>query len=76
MLDFLEKLSKMGENIVILNLSWKKEEEIIWCQNRIIILKRFLQKVYEQYKWEKHRRLSILELSKAVMSEAATGGVL
>ena len=26
-----EKLSKSRENIVILNLSWQKEEKTIWC---------------------------------------------
>ena len=35
-----EKLWKEGANIEILNLSKQKEEETIWCQNKIIILKK------------------------------------
>ena len=34
-----EKLWKESANIEILNLSKQKEEETIWCQNKIIILK-------------------------------------
>ena len=33
-----------------LNLSQEKEEETIWCQNQIIILHIFLQKIYQQQK--------------------------
>ena len=40
------KTMKMLENIEILNLSQQKEEEIIWCQNQIIILLSFSQKNY------------------------------
>ena len=49
-MQFLEKLWKMLENIEILNLSQQKEEETIWCQNQIIILQSFSQKIYEQLK--------------------------
>ena len=35
-----EKLWKESANIEILNLSKQKEEETIWCQNKIIILKK------------------------------------
>ena len=37
---------KMRENIEIFNLSQQKEEQIIWCQNQIIILQRFSQKIW------------------------------
>ena len=39
-------LWKMWENIKILNLLQPTEEEPIWCQNQIIILQSFLQKIY------------------------------
>ena len=39
-MQFLEKLWKMWENRDI-KLSQQKEEETIWCQNQIIILKSF-----------------------------------
>ena len=42
----LEKLLKMLENIEMLNLLLQKEEETIWCQNQIIILQSFSQKIY------------------------------
>ena len=45
-MQFLEKLWKMLENREILNLSQQKEEETIWCQNQIIILQSFPQKIY------------------------------
>ena len=45
-MQFLKKLWKMLENIEILNLSQQKEEETIWCQNQIIILQSFSQKIY------------------------------
>ena len=44
--EFLEKLSKMQENIKILNLSQEKEEGTIWYQNQIIILQSFSQKFF------------------------------
>ena len=47
------KIWKMQENIEILDLSQKKKEETIWC----IILLRFSQKIYQQYKQEKRRYL-------------------
>ena len=40
------KTMKMGENIEMLNLSQQKIEEIIWCQNQIIILQSFSQNIY------------------------------
>ena len=40
------KAMEMWENIEILNLSEQKEGEIIWCQNQIIILQSFSQKIY------------------------------
>ena len=40
------KTMKMGENIEMLNLSQQKIEEIIWCQNQIIILQSFSQSIY------------------------------
>ena len=40
------KNMEMLENIEILNLSQQKEEETIWCQNQIIILQSFSQKIY------------------------------
>ena len=42
----LEKLWKMWQNIDIINLSQKKEEETIWCQNQIIIIQKFSEKIY------------------------------
>ena len=45
-MQFLEKLWEMLENIEIFNLSQQKEEETIWCQNQIIILQTFSQKIY------------------------------
>ena len=44
-MQFLKKLCKMLENIEILNLSQQKQETI-WCQNQIIILQCFSQKLY------------------------------
>ena len=44
-MQFLKKLCKMLENIEILNLSQQKQETI-WCQNQIIILQSFSQKLY------------------------------
>ena len=35
----------MLENREILNLSKQEEEETIWCQNQIIILKSFSQNI-------------------------------
>ena len=42
----LEKLWKMRENIEMLSLSQQKEQEIIWCQNLIVIVQSFSQKIY------------------------------
>ena len=42
-MQFLGKLWKMLENVEILNLSKHKEDEIIWCQNQIIIPQSFSQ---------------------------------
>ena len=68
------ELWKTWENIEILNLSQQKEEEIIWCQNQIIILQRFSQKKTLAIEMEKNSNtkpvylgLSILELSKILM---------
>ena len=45
-MQFLEKLWKMWENIeMLLILSQNKEEETVWCQNQIIILQSFSQKM-------------------------------
>ena len=73
-----EKLWKEGANIEILNLSKQKEEETIWCQNQIIILKKFFLKMYYPLKQKKRQILRnkpvyfgllILELSKVLMYE-------
>ena len=45
-MQFMEKLWKMFENTEILNLSQQKEGETIWCQNQVIKLKSFSQKIY------------------------------
>ena len=45
-MPFLEKPWKTRENIEILNLSQQKEEETISCQNQIIILQSFSQKIH------------------------------
>ena len=50
-----EKLWKMRENIEILNLSQQKEEETLWCQNQIIILRPFKQKIYYTKEMKKNR---------------------
>ena len=44
-MQFLEKLWKILEDIEILNLPQQKEEETIWCQNQIIIIDSFSQKL-------------------------------
>ena len=36
---------KMRVNIEIIDLSLKKEEETVWCQNQIIMLQSFSQKI-------------------------------
>ena len=36
----------MRVNIEIIDLSLKKEEETVWCQNQIIMLQSFSQKIY------------------------------
>ena len=51
----LEKLRKMWENIKIFNLSQKKEEETIWCQNQIIILRSFSEKIISKRIEKKNR---------------------
>ena len=55
--EFLEKLSKMQENIKILNLSQEKEEGTIWYQNQIIILQSFSQKFFFFYDNDIHKTL-------------------
>ena len=45
-MQFLEKLWKKSENTEILNLSQQKEEETISCEDQIIILQTFSQKIY------------------------------
>ena len=45
-LQFLEKLSKMLENIEILNFPQQKKEKTICCQNQINILHSFSQNFY------------------------------
>ena len=44
-MQFLEKLWKILENIEKLNLPQQKEEETIWCQNQIITIDSFSQKL-------------------------------
>ena len=44
-MQFLEKLWKMLESMEILNFPQQKNEESIWCQNQIIILQSFSQKI-------------------------------
>ena len=39
-MHLLEKLWKMSEKVEILKLSQQKEEDTIWCQNKIIILQK------------------------------------
>ena len=56
MIQFLKKLWKMWENIGMLNLSQQKEEKTIWCQNQIIKLQSFSQKIYQQQKMKKTER--------------------
>ena len=55
----LEKLRKMWENIKIFNLSQKKEEETIWCQNQIIILRSFSEKIISKRIEKKKQNLWI-----------------
>ena len=73
-----ETLWKEGANIEILNLSKQKEEETIWCQNQIIILKKNFLKIYYPQKQKKiqilrnkpvYFGLLILEFSKVLMYE-------
>ena len=77
-MQFLEKLWNMQENLAILSLSQQKEEEPSWCQKQIIIPQSFSQKISQPQKFKKieilmykpvYLRLSILELSKALMYE-------
>ena len=42
----MEKLWKIEENIEVLNLSQQKKEEILLCQNQIIIMQSFSKKIY------------------------------
>ena len=44
--NFWKNYGKCGQNIGILNLSQQKEEKTIWCQNQIIKLQSFSQKIY------------------------------
>ena len=44
-MQFFEKLWKMLESMEILNFPQQKNEESIWCQNQIIILQSFSQKI-------------------------------
>ena len=46
----LGKLCAMWENIDILNLSQQKLKETLWCQNQIIILPSFSQKICQLLK--------------------------
>ena len=66
-----ETLWKEGANIEILNLSKQKEEETIWSQNQIIILKKIFLKKKRQILRNKpvYFGLLILELSKVLMYE-------
>ena len=76
-MQFLEELWKILGNIKILNLSQQKEEETIWCENEIIILKVFYRKLISnsnektEILMNKHvfLELSILELGKISMYE-------
>ena len=45
-MQLLKNLWKLQENMEILNLLQHKKEETFWCQNQIIILQRFLQKIF------------------------------
>ena len=77
-MQFLGKPWKMRESIDILNLSQQKGEEAIWCENRVIILQSFSQKICQQQKLKKKTEalmnkpfylgISILELIKTLMS--------
>ena len=42
----MEKLWKMWEKMEILNSSQQKEEEINWCQDQVIILQTFPDKIH------------------------------
>ena len=45
-MQFFEKTMEYLKKYKVLNLSQQKEEETIWCQNQIIILQSFSQKIY------------------------------
>ena len=47
-MQFLEKIMKNVRKHRDIKLSQHKEEETIWCQNQIIILQSFSQKIYYQ----------------------------
>ena len=42
----LEKTMENLRKVEILNLSQQNKEETIWCQNQMIILQIFLQKIH------------------------------
>ena len=45
-MQFFEKTMEYFKKYKVLNLLQQKEEETIWCQNQIIILQSFSQKIY------------------------------
>ena len=45
-MQFLEKTTENVRKHRDIKLSQQKEEETIWCQNQIIILQSFSQKMY------------------------------
>ena len=55
-MQFLGKPWKMRESIEILNLSQQKGEEAIWCENQVIILQSFLERIYQQQELKKKQR--------------------
>ena len=47
-MQFFKKLWEVSENTEMLNLSQQKEGETIWCQNQVMMLQSFSQKIYQQ----------------------------
>ena len=43
---FGKKIQEIWENTEMLNLQQQEAEKNIWCQNQIIILKSFSQRIY------------------------------
>ena len=68
-MQLLKKLWKMWGNADILNLLQEKEEETIWCQNQVIMLQSFSQKIYQRQNTYECLGLSILKLSEILMYE-------